>query len=73
MGGRVGEQQAVVYQSSTSNLLGVGAKSTLGATIWEIWTPRGGISDTEKNIKLPPPTRISPGELAIHGSQKIKA
>ena len=51
----VGEQQAVAYQSSTSNLLGVGAKSTLGATIWEIWTPRGGISDTEKKIKLPPP------------------
>ena len=38
----VGEQQAVASQSSTSSLLGVGAKSTLGATIWEIWTPRGG-------------------------------
>ena len=51
----VGEQRAVASQSSTSSLLGVGAKSTLGATTWDIWASRGGISQTEKKIKLYPP------------------
>ena len=40
----VGEQQAVASKSSTSSLLGVGAKSSLGATTWDIWASRGGIS-----------------------------